>query len=237
MQLPRTAFVAALLAVVIVAGAGPARRPKHADEKRPEGDGIKVLIETRGEGGFVIVAPTGGSVHPTGRPYRLRSGDFGSIATIQPDERTALFNLARSFDEMPGGKRSEPRRTSDAAGGDRPGDDFAARTSWADILRPAGWTLVHERGGTAYWRRPDKDGHGTSATVNHLGSGLFYVFSSATDFEPERGYGKFGTYAVLNHGGDFSAAAKDLASQGYGEHEKTPRRQYDESEAHLAHMY
>jgi hypothetical protein len=36
-------------------------------------------------------------------------------------------------------------------------------------------------------------------------------------FEPGRGYSKFSAYALLNHAGDFSAAAADLAAQGYGE--------------------
>ena len=60
-----------------------------------------MLIETRGEGGFIIVAPSGGPVHPSGRPYVLRSGGFDTIATITPEERSDLFALARSFDQMP----------------------------------------------------------------------------------------------------------------------------------------
>jgi putative DNA primase/helicase len=62
---------------------------------------IKVLIETRGEGGFVILAPSNGTVHPTGGSYDLLHGGFDSIATITPGEREALFKLAGSFDEAP----------------------------------------------------------------------------------------------------------------------------------------
>jgi hypothetical protein len=58
----------------------------------------RVLIETRGEGGYVIVAPSGGHVHPSGNPYVLHYGGFDSIVTITGAERGALHALARTFD-------------------------------------------------------------------------------------------------------------------------------------------
>jgi hypothetical protein len=64
---------------------------------------------------------------------------------------------------------------------------------------------------TGQWRRPGKRGPGISATTNYAGNGLLYVFSTATIFEPERGYTKFTAYALLEHGGDFAAAARSLA--------------------------
>jgi len=45
---------------------------------------------------------------------------------------------------------------------------------------------------------------------------MLYVFSSSTPLDPDKCYGKFQAYTLLNHGGDFSAAVKALASQGYG---------------------
>jgi putative DNA primase/helicase len=46
---------------------------------------------------------------------------------------------------------------------------------------------------------------------------ILYVFSTNTEFEPECGYTIFAVYAILEHGGDFRAAAKDLAAHGYGD--------------------
>ena len=71
-------------------------------------------------------------------------------------------------------------------------------------------------------KRPGKDGPGWSATTgrcrNEQSGELLYVFSgNASPFEPERAYSKFATYTLLDHNGDFKAAAKDLAEQGYGE--------------------
>jgi putative DNA primase/helicase len=57
-----------------------------------------VLIETRGEGGFVIVAPSNGTTHPTGRSWELTDGGFHTIDTIAPDERSRLLDLCRRLD-------------------------------------------------------------------------------------------------------------------------------------------
>jgi len=48
------------------------------------------LIETKGEGGYAIVAPSSGSVHPTGEPWELIAGGFATIATITAGEHDAL---------------------------------------------------------------------------------------------------------------------------------------------------
>jgi hypothetical protein len=192
-----------------------ARRLIPAGERTTPGDKVTTLIETRGEGGFIILAPSNGKVSPSGKPYVLRAGGFATIPTITPDERRDLHQLAQSFDEMPTGNippASEPK----AASGERPGDDYSRKTTWAQILEPHGWKAIFTHGDVTHWRRPGKD-RGTSATTNIHGSDLLYVFSSSTPFEAERGYGKFAVYAILNHGGDFAAAARDLAAQGYGE--------------------
>lgn len=95
-----------------------------------------------------------------------------------------------------------------------PGDDFAARTSWADILEPHGWRLVRQRGDIADWCRPGKAA-GISATTNALGTDRFHVFTTSTDFDTTS-YSKFGALAVLEHNGDHSAAASALRARGFG---------------------
>ena len=178
--------------------------------------GVKVLIETRGENGFVIIAPTGGSVHPSGRPYVLTRGGLDSVVTLTGEERDALWDLARSFDAMPRPAAESTEKGRPSFEGDvRPGDAFEQGTTWEEILGDAGWSRVYARGETTYWRRPGKS-EGTSATTNHNGSGLLYVFSSSTPFPAEKSYTKFAAYAFLNHGGNFSEAARSLQKKGFG---------------------
>ncbi len=185
---------------------------------KPDGDKRKTLIETRGEGGLIIVAPSRGKVHPSGKPYMLQRGAVSSIRTITAHQRSLLLAVAREFDEMPPLDLSSipPRKSLPLNGSAlRPGDLFNQQASWEAVLIPQGWQLVRTSDGESYWRRPGKRGPGISATTNHDGHDLLYVFSTSTAFEAERGYTKFKAYALLNHHGDFSAAARELAEQGY----------------------
>ncbi|WP_344326877.1 DNA primase family protein [Streptomyces macrosporus] len=106
-----------------------------------------------------------------------------------------------------------------------PGDDFEQRTEWPDILVPHGWTSLFQRGSTVYWRRPGKTTPGVSATTGRAADrDRLFVFSSSTEFETETPYTKFGAYALLNHGGDHSAAARELRRLGYGQPAPEPVR-------------
>jgi putative DNA primase/helicase len=180
----------------------------------------QVLAETRGEGGFVVVAPSAGTTHPTGAAWSLVSGSIEQVATITVDERDLLWAIIRMLDEEP---EREPV-TAHAIGGmlagsiagTRPGDDYNERADWSDIL--TGWTRATRMGSGYGWRKPGKEGPGISATTGQSADGVdrIYVFSTSTEFEPERPYNKFSAYALLEHGGDYASAAKALAAAGYG---------------------
>jgi hypothetical protein len=192
-----------------------AQRPATDVELQTNAGLVRGWAETRGEGGFVVLAPSGGATHSSGRPWELVSGGPESVIDITPEEREPLLALVRSFDKMPlpepDDRDSEPH---EAIGG-RPGDDFNARGDWGtEVL--IGWPHLGTEEGTGYWCRPGKDG-GISATTNHKGSNLLYVFSTSTPLEAERGISKFQAYTVLHHGGDHAAAAAALRAKGYGD--------------------
>ncbi|MCX8015624.1 MAG: phage/plasmid primase, P4 family, partial [candidate division WOR-3 bacterium] len=97
-----------------------------------------------------------------------------------------------------------------------------------------GWRLVHTSGQKEFWQRPGKTGRDWSATFNFIPN-KFYVFSSnAFPFEPERAYDKFSVYALLEHNGDFSRAAKALAELGY--HGNGSSRLYKKTEKHAVEL-
>ncbi len=172
---------------------------------------VKTLIELPT---FAILAPSHGGTHPSGKAYTRVSGDVDTIASYTADERAALFSLARSFDEIPRQAAMMPKSPMNSPTvGTRPGDLYASRTTWAEILEPAGWQSVYMRGETTYWRRPGK-AQGVSATTNHAGADLLYIFTSSTAFDAGTSYTKFGAYAVLHHDGDFSLAAAALTAAG-----------------------
>lgn len=143
----------------------------------------------------------------------------------------AAADAVGSEEEHPvasGGIRSHPLSSLSApahpvaTGEVSPGDDFAARRAWEDILEPHGWRLAYRRGEVGYWVRPGKRTPGISATTNALGTDRLRVFSTdAAPFEAT-GYSKLAAFAALEHRGDLSAAARALYSAGYGTRHQAP---------------
>lgn len=199
-----------------------ARRPATAEELavNPK-DTIKVLSETRGEGGYVIVAPTHGTVHPTGDSWSVAAGAVGVIPTITWEDRQRLVNaIYAALDQMP----AEPAITRPAPStllpqnGSRPGDDFNTRATWEEILQPHGWRIHHQTLQETYWTRPGKqkiDGWSATTGYNNEADRL-YVWSTSTPFNAETPYNKFSAYALLEHNNDFGAAARTLSGRGFG---------------------
>jgi hypothetical protein len=212
---------------------GPAR-PNEKLARRPDATQPNrelVLAETRGQGGYMICAGSFGRTHETGRPYKLLVGTPSTIPFFTMAERDELFGLFRVIDEMPLApeERACPREQIAGSGGDdgalSPGDDFNRRSSWDELLE--GWVRVTTSTDPAgnqrvHWRRPGKS-VGTSATTGGEGDRL-YIFSSSTPLPHQTALSKFAVYSYLNHGGNFSAAAAELAEQGYGSRPAGRRR-------------
>ncbi len=206
-------------------------------------DGKRVtLIETRGEGGLFLCAPTEG--------YELLQGDLAKPPRLSADERDVLLQAAWELNEYQppvvdgptrvanvghsaamsddnsnngqmSANNSDNRRLSVnsahmcdplADNSHRPGDDFNHRGDVRAVLEQSGWVRV-KGGDNEYWRRPGKTS-GTSATLKDC---VFYVFSSnAAPFEPNRAYSPFAVYTLLTSGGDYEQAARSLRQLGYG---------------------
>ena len=205
----------------IIAGNDKLARVPETDEKTGKVK-PKTLIETKGEGGYCLAPPSPAACHPREKCYVFLGGkDLTMVPVISPEERNILLEAARSLNtwkepERPVRYDVQRNRASGSASG-RPADDFNARADWSKVLVPHGWVRMEEDAdGSERWCRPEK-ASGVSATVNYSGTDLLYVFSTnASPFEDSRGYTKFHAYALLNHDGDFRAAAQALARNGYG---------------------
>jgi hypothetical protein len=190
--------------------------------QRKNDEKVVTLIETRGEGGLFLCAPTPG--------YEVIQGDLANPPVLTEAERDVLLHAAWELNEyMPpvvngptvsanvGQRFASSADKSHMCGSppenaDRPGDDFNIRGDVRAVLEEYGWVRV--RGGeNEYWRRPGKDS-GCSATLKNR---VFYVFSAnASPFEPNRAYSPFGVYTLLTCGGDFEQAARSLRQLGFG---------------------
>lgn len=99
-----------------------------------------------------------------------------------------------------------------------PGDDYDRRGDFFGLLRSHGWSASQNN---RFWTRPGK-ARGISASWGHAkgadGSPRFYVFTSnAAPLEPRHTYRPWQVYAILEHGGDWSAAAAALRHAGFGD--------------------
>lgn len=173
-----------------------------------------VRIETRGQGGMVVTAGSPPETHKSRAPYQLIQGDLTQVPVISPADRSEYFNAAKSLNRFVKPVLATPAKTaSEGETGDRPGDAFAAATSWETILEPHGWKLISGTGDFGSWNKPGSHSGENHATTN---DGSFYCFStSAPPFDGGKAYGKFGVYALLNFAGDYSKAAAELVRKGF----------------------
>lgn len=198
------------------------------DEGNPKR--FKTIIETRGAGGYAIAPGSPGECHPTGRTYEVVAGELTNPPTFTALERETLFKLARRLCQRGPVVESEPEQTEQAPREssllESPWEDFDRRGTWAELLLPAGWTLMNGSPEDGEWRRPGKPSGSMSAATGRIaddGTNLLVVFSSnAYPFEGSRcgkagkPYSKSIAYALLRCNGDHARAARELRKAGYG---------------------
>jgi len=195
-----------------------AKRMKAYKRKR-DGMWCKVhtLIETRGEGGYFLAPGSPASCHSTGREYCLLQGSFSTVPTITPTERAVLLDCARSLNEHV--KDSQQKREPELNNGLKPGADFNLRGNVSDLLDRNGWRKCGGNSIGERWIRPGGDR--PSATLFAESRKLFVFSTNAAPLEYDRAYSPFALMTTLEHEGDYHAAAKVLAADGYGQPSKT----------------
>lgn len=171
-----------------------------------------VLMETRGEGGYIVAWPTPG--------YEMYHGEMFGIPRIKMAHRDTLIRAARVFNEIEEpvqmtAKEREVAKTFEQNGKSTI-DDFNDKGDIPAMLSQAGWKFVKQTGLRHLYKRPGNTQAATSADW-HEGLNIFKCWSTSTEFKAEKGYSPFGVYAVLNHKGDWSLAARSLYENGIGD--------------------
>lgn len=160
------------------------------------------MIETRGEGGYVVTAPSPG--------YKQRHGDLSQLPVLKEYERDALIDMALSFSQH---KTKEQDQPEDSRTSKYYHTDPVSYFNWykkpyaKKLLEEAGWEKVNydKSNGVERWRRPGKD-DGYSATWGKKEDN-FYVFTSSDEvFKPDKYYTPFQVLVLLRFKGNFYAA-------------------------------
>jgi len=170
----------------------------------------EVLIETRGEGGYVVAPPTTG--------YKYIQGELGNIPTITPEEREILFSTSKSFNELEEIKPKVNTTTSTTynSTGLSPFEDYNQRGDIVGLLESKGWRVVNQRGERINLLRPGSTDSKTSGNY-HTGLKVLRVFSSSTEFNPDKGYSPSQVFSLLECNGDNKLTYRRLLELGYGE--------------------
>jgi hypothetical protein len=165
-----------------------------------------VTIETRGEAGYVVAAPTQG--------YEFVSG---KLNVLTADQRDCLLEICRSFNEV---FETPPVQAKDRPDsrqyGLSPFDDYNKRGDVVGLLEKHGWTVVKRTDEKTVFKRPGNTDSKSSGDFNHR-LNWFSVFTTNSCFQPNKAYLPYAVYAMLECGGDYKEAARRLLAEGYGE--------------------
>lgn len=180
---------------------------------QPDGAIYPVGIETRGEGGICLIAPSPG--------YTLVQGKWTALPLITAAERAKLLDICRSFDQSPAKTEpkgvdrllSQPPATAASPSAEISAADWAREQKYAPkLLAKHGWTKVYETEEYEQWRRPGK-ADGVSGSL-YKNSHLFKCFTSnAPPLCADTVYTPLQLMAALETGGDESEAARRIRAK------------------------
>jgi hypothetical protein len=180
--------------------------------EKPEGN-IKIarleghqeaVIESRGVGGYVFVYDN-----------KISKLSYLQVQKITDRDRHILWSLCKTYNYVaPTEAIPVDRKTKqEFEGANVPTwEDYNQKVSIFDVVGDE-FDIVKKLSDKYIIKR-----HG--ATSPHSGyvyqNGFMYLFSTGTRYPHEKLITPFSAYAIRYHNGDFSAAAKDLYSKGYG---------------------
>ena len=163
------------------------------------------FIETRGEGGYVLAPPS--------MDYSVRQNV--PIPLISWEDRCNLINVCRSLNEIVEYKPTYKKKSTDEQYyQESPWDDYNQRGDVIELLENHGWKATGRSGNRMYFTRPDKK-NGVSASWN-FDYQIFWVFTSSTEFEENKGYRAVDVLKLLRFNSDAKECYRWLVDNGYG---------------------
>lgn len=187
---------------------------KKVADKAKQNDKVRVLIETRGLGGQIVCYPSVG--------YQFIYGDFYSISEITNEQRDLLFNIARQFNENLE-EVQPPKNSVKKIKGLSPFEDYNNRGDVVGLLQSHGWKVVKTQGSKTIFLRPGQASSLSSGNYDDQKK-WFSVFTTSTEFEPEKAYLPYAVFAMLECNMDFIEASKKLYDMGYGDREEVKEK-------------
>jgi len=163
------------------------------------------FLETRGEGSLSGCTGNGYSIHKD-----------EPIPTLTDQEHESLINLGQSYNQII--KVDKPYTVSKFVGDyydENPYEHFNNSPEGERVLLDHGWTDSGHNANFFWFSRPGSKSKAVHASFN-LQKRVYYIFTSSTEFEPEKGYNPSTALSILKFGGDKKATFAHLQASGYG---------------------
>ena len=180
-------------------------------KNRSINDKVRVLIETRGEGGYVIAPTTPG--------YKFIQGEPGKISSITPQQREIIFSISKSFNEIIEEEKPKIKATpstTETSTGLTPFEDYNNRGDIVGLLKSKGWRVIDEKGDRVNLLRPG-EAHSKTSGNFHTGLRTLRVWSTSTEFEITKAYSPAQVFSLLECNQDNKLTYRRLLDLGYGE--------------------
>lgn len=171
----------------------------------------EAVIESRGKGGYVVVYDN-----------KISTKDYLNISTISERDRDILWTICRTYNYVADTEIIQPDKKQVR--------EFVEQglSTWQDYnQRHSIWDVISDD--FKIVRKVSKHTiilrHGaTSAQSGYVynDSGCMYLFSTGTQYPHEKLINPFAAYTYKFHGGNFTEAARDLYSKGYGSRKVKP---------------
>lgn len=166
------------------------------------------FLETRGEGGYILLYPSPG--------YNKVFGKIGHLSTQEYDEVMTISRSFNEYQELNKNFKIEKYRNSDV----NPFEEYNLRGDVLGLLYDNGWEDV-PGGNKASSRsvRLKRAGNPSSksSALYDKETRVFNVFSTSTNFEANRGYAPASVFTLLEADNDVDEAYKLLINKGFGE--------------------
>lgn len=183
---------------------------KATQQEADQGEKILVLIETRGEGGYVVAPPTEG--------YTTIQNN--QIQDITEREREIIFSVCESFNQLKDEVKDFKHMHQQHHAADSeitPWHDYNER-GIDDILTrlvAAGWKEVRRTEEKVIFLRPGKTDSKSSGDFNFR-LGWFSVFTTSSEFQANKAYRPSDVFCVLEKIKDGKELYTRLRDLGYG---------------------
>lgn len=168
-------------------------------------DRSRVLIETRGQGGYILIPPSDGYKHVYG----------STIPILTPEEYDILISVSYSINEVTTNKsKLKDYKYNDWT--KNPFNDFNERGDFVKFMQDQGWEVIDSgTGKNVRFRRPCNPKSKDSAVFDK-DTRRFKVFSTSTIFNVEENYSPVDVVAKLLFEDDTIQTYNYLVENGFG---------------------